>query len=136
MKKITLFTTLSIFLLAFSSCQEKTPAELLIGNWKMTNYESSAEKDVMEQEMFDEIKKDIIKYQSYIIEDDKVTIKSDGDDISANWAMSADQTKLEFKLPGGAKVTYDIALLTETELKLIQKDSEGIVITSSFSKKK
>jgi len=137
MKKFTTFIVTGILLITFlSSCQQST-SELLIGDWKMSNYESSVEKDDMEKEIFEEIKKDIVSSQSYHFEVDKLIIKSSGDDISAPWLLSADGKKLTIKLPGTeSTVVYEIALITETELKIVQKDDDGNTISSSFLRSK
>ena len=136
-KTIVAISTLLLALLLFSSCQ-KTTKELLIGKWKMVNYSATAESVEEDEEiikMYAEIRKELLKDHTYTFDVDKVVIKNNDNEILANWVLSIDEKQLTIKLGSGPTQMYDIDIISDVELKIIKKDTEGGDTTSyTFSK--
>ncbi len=134
MKKTGILAALLLLIVFISSCSKK-PSELIIGEWKVTDFALS--QDVSEEikqaqkETFDEMK-----------ESSSLVFNSNGtynyiismDTVNGKWVISPDAKVLTLTYPDGQQEISNIVELTELKLVTSTKISNEFENTITFEK--
>ena len=79
MKKINIVFLIAVFLFTLTSCN-KTPEEMILGTWKVSDFESTAGFD---DDELKNLKDDLIKNEKYNFSADKLIISYE--DVNTDW---------------------------------------------------
>ena len=110
------FLTITIFagLFLLSSCS-KTPEEMIVGTWKVTNFESTNPDYTPEQ--LEETKKDQVENLTYEFKAKDELTMTYGEDVSTwSWAFKNENKQLLIKAEDNS-LKYEIVELSGAEAK-------------------
>ncbi|NJO89154.1 MAG: lipocalin family protein [Chloroflexia bacterium] len=116
MRNLKIASCIIVIVMFFASCSQK-PSEMILGEWKITDIQSS---EAIPEELA-EIHRQTIEE---MIASSKLTIKADGTfennisetSSSGKWALSEDAKTLTMTYEGGSEEVSKVDELTETKL--------------------
>lgn len=118
MKNLKVKSAILVIALFLGSCA-KNPAEMIIGEWKITDIETTAEITEDQLDTYNEYIENIKATTSLTLNIDNTCIKKeDGEETTGKWKMSDDAKTLTLTYEGGSDEVSNIIELTDTKLSI------------------
>ena len=118
MKNQVITSCILILVVFLSSCSKK-PVEMIVGEWKIADVQTTMEIPEEQKEAYEQIIVELKANSKLVINADNTFTRTDnGEESTGNWTLSEDAQKLSLSYGDGKEEVSTITELTDEKLSL------------------
>lgn len=134
MKKISLTAVALLIIFAFVSC-EKAPEEQIIGTWKVSGIESTANMNEEEAVLFEDVIEEQKRMLSYTFEQDRMLMTYDDQEFEWNWLLTQAGDSLKLNISNeDRQLEYFVKELNKDKMVWVESVFDEYFVSTSLQK--